>query len=153
MFTLRRKTAIVTVAFLMALAGCSKHSDDFNKIKHVDESEWVIHAQRLPIGRRINLYEELYYSSHPSNTVISSAFRDAPLANFDLIIGHMAKASDGNALSYLPILADLQQNTNVNICGTNRLQTIQQTLSRKSYNREQRDAINTWKLGKCGINL
>lgn len=148
-----RGAALAGTSLFLILAGCSRHSEEYRRIKNMEESRWIDYARHIPLNTRLGLYEELYKSTTPPNTVISESFRNQPLKSFNLVVSRMASAGEGNALSYLPILADLEQSGAVNICNSRYIVLIRGTLARKGYDKAQRAAINTWKIGRCSVGL
>jgi hypothetical protein len=141
------------ILFVMLTTSCSDHSKAFNELSRMDVNLRVKAASNLPVHERLEVYEEFFTSHHPPDTDLSSAFRNDAQKSFALILQEMKIGGQGRALSYLPIIVDLQESASLNICQSENIRKIQSVLQEKRYDDEQKEAIRTWKVGTCNINL
>jgi hypothetical protein len=135
------------------IASCSPHSENFKRLSRMEERQRVQFAASLPTQERLKLYEEFFESSHPPDTGLSSAFRSDAWRAFPLILSKMRGAGQGEALSYLPIIADLQASGAINICEPRNISMIKEVLAGKGYDSRQKDAIGAWKIGRCRVSF
>ena len=54
---------------------------------------------------------------------------------------------------YLPILADLEENTAVGICKSGKIDALSGVIRSKHFDVDQVEAIRTWRIGRCGLKI
>lgn len=65
----------------------------------------------------------------------------------------MRKQVAGNTLTYFPILADLQEATDLNLCRSPKIDDLSAIIVSKHFDSEQLQAIRSWRFGSCSLKI
>jgi hypothetical protein len=128
---LKTFAALIVLSISIVLGGCSKPSEEYAAIKAIPGEQWDAYAKRLPIGKRLDLHEEIMSRDgpNPTRTIIGS-FSDNPQSIYAEIVRRIQSENDSRYL--VPILYEINRNVGFDICEMNDRKIVQNYLSKNA---------------------
>lgn len=108
--------------------------------------------EKFSLLERFRLYNKIYENSrHPHDAELAVGFRDKPSESLKYIADDLRDSNFSDFLKYMPILYDLGQNTQVDVCHDIGFQDIQDTVRNYDLSTLQESAIAGLDFGGCKV--